>query len=200
MPPALERVSFNSGFEAVGVSPDEREVYVSQERPGLDEGGRCRSMPLLVRLPLAGGAEYFSYPLERSGAGVDVGLSELTVVSRGELLTLERGFTRGVGSAVRIYRASLPDTGTLEAPGLVHRTLLADLATMPREAFANPLPFGQTVHPGLGNYEGMTLGPCLTTGERSLVLLTDDNADNDPSHGGQPRHITVLALSDRPAR
>jgi hypothetical protein len=196
VPEEVSRVSENSGFEALAVAPDESAVVVAQERPGIVQG-QCCSQPFLARLTSSGSAEIYRYPLEHDSSGQDVGLSDVAAVAGRRLITMERGYTRGVGSAVRIYVTDLGAPGTVLAPGPVSKTLLLDIVDLPASAFANGLGYGQTAHPALGNYEGLALGPCLTTGERSIVLLTDDNADTDRSHGGQPRHIVVLGVSDR---
>lgn len=198
LPALMQARSHNSGFEALGVSPDGGTVLLGQERPPFVRG-HCLDNPLLLRVRLSDQhQEYFSYPLERDGGGADVGLSELAALSPSRALTLERGFTRGVGSGGRLFLSELGEGGTGEAPGALRKSLLVDLQQLPRERFDFPLPAGQTLHPAMGNYEGMTLGPCLDSGERSLVLLTDDNADSDPTHGGQPRHLLVLSLATEP--
>lgn len=84
-------------------------------------------------------------------------------------LVMERSFVTGVGNSVRIYEINtsgatdVKDVDSLAGRKVrpVHKKLLADLG-------------------GLGlstvdNVEGLTWGPRLPSGERSLVLVSDDN-------------------------
>ena len=85
------------------------------------------------------------------------------------LLVLERSYVSGVGNSIRIYEADLRGaTDVQHVPALpgqqvrpVRKRLLADLSD-----------FGlQTVD----NVEGITWGPRLPTGERTLFLVSDNN-------------------------
>ncbi|HEY4422270.1 MAG TPA: esterase-like activity of phytase family protein, partial [Pseudonocardia sp.] len=84
-------------------------------------------------------------------------------------LLLERAFAAGSGNRIRVYVADLSRATDVRAlPSLVgasiepaRKTLLVDLADVGLE--------------GLGNIEGMTWGPDVCTGERTLVLVSDDN-------------------------
>lgn len=86
----------------------------------------------------------------------------------GVLLSLERSYVMGVGIGARIYRLDLngaSDVGNLSTLAAaqftpVHKTLLLDLGTV-----------GVT----LANLEGMSWGPRLPTGQRTLILVSDDN-------------------------
>ncbi|SFA80772.1 Uncharacterized conserved protein [Amycolatopsis marina] len=85
-------------------------------------------------------------------------------------LVMERSFVEGVGNRIRIYRIdtsggtnvrhadSLGDVDRLRP---VRKRLLLDLADL-----------GLTT---VDNVEGMTWGPRLPTGERTLLLVSDDN-------------------------
>jgi 3-phytase/alkaline phosphatase D len=95
------------------------------------------------------------------------GLVEL-LAGDGMLLSLERAYTQGMGNHIRLYRLDLAgasevsDLETLQ--GLpyqpVGKTLLLDLGTLGM---------------ALDNFEGMTWGPRLPNGDRTLVLVSDDN-------------------------
>ena len=105
-----------------------------------------------------------------AGSFVTNGLVDLLPLGPTRLLALERGFSTGVGNTVRLYvvdlagatdvrgRATLP--AGLSGVRPATKTLLLDLATL-----------GVT----LDNLEGLTFGPVLPDGRRSLVLVSDDN-------------------------
>ena len=101
------------------------------------------------------------------------GLVEL-LGGEGMLLALERSYTMGVGNSVRIYRIDLAGasnvadqealvgTGALATTSYtaVRKTLLLDLAVL-------GVP--------LDNLEGMSWGPRLPNGRRTLILISDNN-------------------------
>jgi 3-phytase/alkaline phosphatase D len=95
------------------------------------------------------------------------GLVEL-LGGKGMLLALERSYTMGVGNSIRLYRIELEGASDVSAqPALkdteytpVRKTLLLDLATL-------GIP--------LDNLEGMSWGPRLPDGRRTLVLVSDNN-------------------------
>lgn len=84
-------------------------------------------------------------------------------------LMLERSFVTGVGNKIRIFEVNL--RGATDIAGKdsiagahiepVHKKLVADLADFPLST--------------VDNVEGMTWGPKLPTGERTLLLVSDDN-------------------------
>jgi len=172
----------NAVFEGLTLSADGREVVTSLEGPLYQDG--------LLPTPASGGISRFTWYDKRRGvpvrqlayeidpipatpippgSGADNGVVEILAVDRHRLLVLERSFVTGVGNSIRLYqvdvrgatdvlgRESLADGGFHP----VRKRLLVDLATL-----------------GLGhidNVEGMTWGPRLPGGGRTLVLLSDDN-------------------------
>ncbi|MEV4311526.1 esterase-like activity of phytase family protein [Actinocrispum sp. NPDC049592] len=81
-------------------------------------------------------------------------------------LLVERSFVTGVGNRVRIFEAStLGATNVLDksltGAKPMHKRLLADLADLKLST--------------VDNVEGITWGPRLPSGERTLLLVSDDN-------------------------
>jgi hypothetical protein len=84
-------------------------------------------------------------------------------------LLVERAFVSSYGRRIRIYEADCTDATNVAAIGslvdksvkLVRKTLLADLA--------------EIGVPDPDNFEGMTWGPNLTNGERTLLLVSDND-------------------------
>ena len=111
------------------------------------------------------------YPMETPPAGALYhGLTEILAIDQGgHFLSLERSFGAN-GFAVKLYQLSIgsaTDTTKIEnfkgsLPGVqpIRKQLLLDLNQLNIQ---------------LDNLEGMTLGPQLPDGSRSLVLLSDDN-------------------------
>ena len=86
-----------------------------------------------------------------------------------KVLVLERSYSQGEGNKVRVYEADLSAaTNILDAPigaaRPVAKRLLVDLDDVGLST--------------IDNVEGMTWGPRLPSGERTLVLVSDDNFDS----------------------
>ncbi|WP_246002969.1 esterase-like activity of phytase family protein [Nocardia tenerifensis] len=118
----------------------------------------------------------FAYPLEpvfaesspQPGLGTN-GIASILAADPfdpSKVLVLERAFVYGVGNKIRIYEADLnAATNVLDAPlghaRPVTKRLLVDLADVGLR--------------NLDNVEGMTWGPRLPSGERTLILVSDNN-------------------------
>jgi hypothetical protein len=86
------------------------------------------------------------------------GIVELLPLNNQFLIAMERSFSvgaAGTGNTIRIYEVALPGSG-----GTAQKTLLLDL-----DELGIPL----------DNVEGMTFGPRLPDGRRSIVLVSDNN-------------------------
>jgi hypothetical protein len=172
----------NLGFESVALSADGDTVWTANERPlrqDVPEDEPTRPSPVrLLRFDRRAGGGFtagtqYVYEVERIrgklGHGFAVrGLSDLLVLPDGDLLALEREYAFGRGFRIQLYRVSL--AGATDVSGLeslrgkswqgVRKTLLFDFA---RAGFV------------ADNLEGMTFGPDLADGSRTLVLVSDNN-------------------------
>ncbi|WP_116043203.1 esterase-like activity of phytase family protein [Amycolatopsis palatopharyngis] len=113
----------------------------------------------------------FAEPVPADGfamTGVSSILAEGTDKTR--YLVMERSFVAGVGNRIRIYRVDTSGaTNVAYSDSLaeedhlrpVRKRLLLDLADLGLDR--------------VDNVEGMTWGPRLDTGERTLLLVSDDN-------------------------
>ncbi|MBF6465353.1 esterase-like activity of phytase family protein [Nocardia beijingensis] len=141
---------------------------------------QARSGPLLAQ---------YAYPVEpifaesrpEPGRG-ETGIASILAADSldpTKLLVLERSFSPGTPNKIRVYEADLSAaTNILDAPigtaRPVTKRLLIDLDDVGLSA--------------VDNVEGMTWGPRLPSGERTLVLVSDDNFDS--------RQITqIIALA-----
>ncbi|MGE2715054.1 esterase-like activity of phytase family protein [Mycolicibacterium litorale] len=182
LPPTLRMSAENTGtrrnlaLEGLTVTPGGQAVWAGMEGPLLQDGPLPSDTEgALTRItrfdPDTGTADaQYAYPLDAvsAGRGGDNGLSDLVAVDDSTLLVVERGFAGR--NSVRIYRAEVADAdNVLDLPALggrevrpMAKTLLVDLATTP----------GLN---RLDNIEGITLGPALPDGRRTVVLIGDDN-------------------------
>jgi endonuclease/exonuclease/phosphatase family metal-dependent hydrolase len=190
----------NLGFEGLALTPDGKHLFAAlenaleQDGPVADAGVTSPSRILRFDRAAGGRPSEFVYvvepvhPAPPSPGGYRMnGLSDLLPIDEHRLLSLERQFVDGVGNAVRIWEVSLE--GATDVAGadslvglsavLAKKRLLFDLAD-----------FG--IRPE--NFEGMSLGPRLPDGRRTLVLVSDDNFNPQQD----PTTFVVFAFDDSP--
>jgi len=187
----------NLTFEGLALSPDGGTAWIAMENALLQDGpiptvqapgGPCR----FTQIDLASGKAlrqiaYLPDAIPRAPvpptAFADNGVAEILMLDAERMLVLERAYVTGSGNSLRLY---LIDTGqasdTLELPALrpgayrpAGKTLLADFS-----AFTGPGTGPRLKQ--LDNTEGMSWGPVLPNGRRSLMFISDDNFS--------PRQIT----------
>jgi hypothetical protein len=173
----------NLTFEGMTLSPDGQSIWVSLESPLFEDGEPSTvdapsGLTRITKLDLATGKPLRqiayvadpipSAPIPATGFA-DNGIPEILAIAPYRLLVLERAYSQGVGNSLRLYEIDVrtgEDTlgiaalnGTAVAP--VKKRLVADFSTLGL--------------PRLDNTEGMTWGKRLPNGNRSLVLVSDDN-------------------------
>lgn len=126
----------------------------------------------------------FAYRTEPSlfrVANAGTGVSDLLALPNGELLVMER--VVGLGLSVKIFRVDF--------------TASTDTSALARLDGADFTPVRKTLlyerHTAAANFEGITLGPLLADGWRSLILIEDS--------GGESRHLLIpLRIHFEPAK
>ncbi|MEO8275723.1 MAG: esterase-like activity of phytase family protein [Thermoanaerobaculia bacterium] len=175
----------NLGFEALGLTPDGRYLFSGAENGLVQESAAASpgvpSLSRLLRWDLERGGppEELLYRVEAISvtppSPTDVlvnGLVELIALDAEHLLTLERQWVPGVGVQIRLFAVSLTgltDVAEIDPPATLSmrtaaKTLILDFADL-------GLP--------LDNFEGMTFGPPLPDGRRTLFVVSDDNFNAD---------------------
>ena len=161
----------NLGFESAGVAPNGRFLYTATENALVQDGPAATlttgSPARILRYQLKSGrldrqwtylTDKVAEPPNPAGAFSVNGVVELLPLNNRFLLAMERSFSVGApdtGNTIRIYKVSLPGKG-----GTASKQLVLDL-----DELGIPL----------DNVEGMTFGPRLPDGRRSVVLVSDDN-------------------------
>ena len=183
---ATHGVRQNLAFEAAAVAPNGRHLFVgmegalAQDGPAASLTGGSPSRILRYNLPTGRVDAQYVYdtdplaeaPVPPTAFGVN-GLVELLPFNDQFMLSMERSFSVGApdtGNTIKLYSVAFPGADDVDgldsiAPVLgtirtVQKTQLLDLDTL-------GLP--------LDNVEGMTLGPNLPDGRRSLLLVSDNN-------------------------
>jgi hypothetical protein len=179
----------NLAFESLTFSTDGSRLYTATEnalypdgpatgQPGVASVSRVLAFDSATRAPVAEYA-YRSEPVAIPPAGpADFstnGLVELLAVSPTEFIAIERSFTASANrNTIRLYLASL--TGATDVSSIdalagasyipMSKSLLLDLDTLRNDDGSAPV---------LDNIEGITWGPTLANGNRTLVLVSDNN-------------------------
>jgi hypothetical protein len=176
----------NLAFEAAAVAPDGRHLFVGMENALVQDGPAATlaagSPSRILRYNLRTGRPDRQYvyvtdpvaepPVPATNFSVN-GLVELLPFNDEFMLSMERSFSVGApdtGNTIKLYSVAFPGAtnvdgveslaGVLGTIRTARKTLLLDL-----DALGIPL----------DNVEGMTIGPTLPDGRRSLVLVSDNN-------------------------
>jgi hypothetical protein len=98
------------------------------------------------------------------------GATEILALSTTRFLVLERSFSIGViGNQARLYEIDISKaTNVLTAANLQGATAVTKRLVLDFETLKTQLG-------GIANLEGITFGPRLANGKRSLVVIADDN-------------------------
>jgi hypothetical protein len=185
VPPVFANARPNLSLESLTWNDDSRVFWIANEEALATDGPLSRAAAgTLVRLqkldarfrPLAQHAwrtEPAAFRYGQAGSGV----SDLCLLPNAQLIVLERGFAEG-GLHLRLFLANFAG-----ATDVSRRSELDGAALVPA---GKTLLHEETT--GFINFEGLTLGPPLDNGWRSLILVADSN--------GSPTH-TFLALKVR---
>lgn len=168
-------------FESLALSTDRKTLYTATEDALVQDGPAVSlsngSSVRILQMDLASGEPLAAFvygidpvpssliPIGTYGAN---GLVELLALDETEFLAVERGFSIGSGYTARVYRTSILGASNvlggagISGPGIkaMGKELVLDLGELDIR---------------LDNIEGITLGPILPNGRRSLVLVSDNN-------------------------
>jgi hypothetical protein len=169
----------NEGFEPLALEPGGDVLWTANERPLQQDAphDKVRSGPVrLLRYERRGEdfapAAQYVYEvgaIERPGVRFNVrGLVDLLPLPGGDLLALEREYVELRGFKIEIYRVSLDGATDVSGFDALEGKSYVAVRKTPFFDFA-----------GIGfvpdNIEGMTFGPTLPDGSRTLVLVSDNN-------------------------
>jgi hypothetical protein len=178
----------NLAFEGLAFTLDFATLYVMTENALLQDGPAASltepSPSRLLALDYASGQPRAEYVIDvapipavptKADGFADNGIPEILALDQERLLVLERSYVFGVGNAIRLFLVDLrgaTDVSRFDA--------LAGQKYVP--ATKRLLLDFKTLGIRLDNTEGMTWGPRLSGGSRSLIFVSDDNFN--------PRQIT----------
>src|ERR1043166_1700183 len=148
VPPGIQRLPYNKGLECLVFVPRDLPrggTLIAISERGLDRDGNLQGF-------LLDGAIWSEFSVKRIG---DFDVSDCAVTPNGDLLVLERSFSRLKGVGLRIRRvplARLAPGATIDGPALFEADMHYQIDNME----------GLSVHRGAG-------------GELVLTLISDDN-------------------------
>ncbi len=172
----------NLTFEGMSLTVDGRGLWVSMEAALFEDG-------LEPTIDAVGGPGRFTLyhansgnpirqiayvpdaiPLRPTASGeADNGVPEILMMDQFRMLVLERSYSPGTGNSLRVYVIDTRDgSDVLNVPALKpgHYTPVA------KRLLVN---FDSLGLKKLDNTEGMTFGPRLPNGNRTLIFVSDDN-------------------------
>jgi len=186
MQPGAERGPRNNlAFEALSFAADGGSLWVGMEGALYEDGPAATpdaaSVARFTHLSRDGKLlGQFAYPIDpipgRPGPGkfADNGVTEILALDEHRLLVVERAAIQGEDGVfrndIRLYEADLSDA--------------SDISAIPALAGADYRPLGKRLVANLGvlmqdaridNIEGMSWGPTLANGGRTLIFVSDDN-------------------------
>lgn len=186
----------NNTFEGLALTPDTRTAWVAMEAaleqdgpvPGVGHpGGPCRFTAFDVATgravrQIAYLPDAVPHPPVIPGGFADNGVSEVLMADATRMLVLERAFSLGAGTSMRIYEIDTRDGSDTLSLGKLRP---GEYRAAPKRFVAD---FAQLGLSRLDNTEGMCWGPRLANGHRSLVVVSDDNFN--------ARQVTQFAAFD----
>jgi hypothetical protein len=172
----------NLTFEGLTIAPNMKVMWVGMEGPIFEDGepasvGRVAGPARFTKYHVDGRilrqvayvADAIPRPAMPPTGFADNGVPEILLIDHDRLLVLERAYMAGVGNSIRLYETNTLDgSNTLDVVPLkegnytpLKKRLVIDFDTLPVLA--------------LDNTEGMSWGPRLPNGNRTLVFVSDDN-------------------------
>ncbi len=207
----------NLAFESVAVTPNGKTLVSASENALAQDGPRgtasSGSRSRIVKFNLASGVAGKEFLYQTDAVAVapnpatgfaTAGLVDLLALDNtgNHLLALERSYSSGVagtGNTIKLYEVNLDGATNIKGTDSLNALSASQLASIQPAQKQLLLNFDKLNLPsGLDNVEGLTFGPTLADGRRSLVLVSDDNFSpgNAATTPAQPRSFTqVLAFA-----
>lgn len=174
----------NGVFEGSSYTDNYQYLYVSMEQPIFEDGPvptttysgapvRFTKFDTKTKKPVAQYAYQLdavaAAPKKETGFYIN-GISEILSVGNNQFLVLERSFSEGTfKNTIKIYLADFTDATDVSDVAGLH------LDKMHRPAVKKLLYNTDNLGMYIDNVEGITFGPVLPNGHRSLILIVDNN-------------------------
>ncbi|NEQ73560.1 MAG: esterase-like activity of phytase family protein [Okeania sp. SIO2C9] len=173
----------NLALESLTITPSQKYIFTATENALVQDGEEATfsmgSYCRIIRYDLAKGQPeteflYITEPIATNsnnlGGFSTNGLVDLLALDDTHLLSLERSFSLGTGNVIKLFQIDLSDADNIQKiDGLNNQ--ITDISPVQKKLL---LDFS-TLEIVLDNIEGITFGPKLADGQRSLILVSDNN-------------------------
>ena len=173
----------NSVFEGITFANNYKDAYISVEEPLYQDGARADTQDVnpivrILKYDLATKKNTAQYaykldPIAHSAIpfGVKInGISDILYTAPDKLLVMERSFSMGrMACTIKIFEADLSKaTNIKDYPSLLETK---NFITVKKRLILNT----DNLKRYIDNVEGMTFGPTLPNGHKTLVTIVDNN-------------------------
>ncbi|MDN4166225.1 esterase-like activity of phytase family protein [Cytophagales bacterium LB-30] len=172
----------NGALESISLAKDTSALWIINEEPLMEDGPRAQvqetQSPLrLTLMDYSSGkirkqyaymlGPLFTEPASERDFRVN-SVPEILAISDSELLIIERAFIANKGNHVRVLAVSTEGATDIQA---IDSLIGAEYVPVKRKELFNFSGFGLLPD----NIEGISFGPTLPNGHRTLVFISDDN-------------------------
>ncbi len=173
----------NTTYEGMSLSSDSRSVWVAMESaryedgtpPSFENGGasiRLTQYDIASAKPI----QQIAYAMDAIPARpmppngfADNGVPEVLMLDTYRMLVLERSYAQGVGNSLRVYIIDTRGSSDVINIAALNAT---NHTSVKKQLLIN---FDSLNLMKLDNTEGMSFGPRLANGNRTLIFVSDDN-------------------------
>jgi hypothetical protein len=183
-PDQEQGVRNNLSLESLTIAPDYDLLFSAPENaliqdglsPNMNQGTPARILQYNLQLGLLEKEYlYVTEPVADAANPPDSlqtnGLVELLAIDDTKLLSLERSYSNGVGNTILLFEVSLENASEIQD---IQSLREVDISAIQPAAKRLLLDL-RSLNIPLDNIEGMTFGPTLPDGRRSLILISDNN-------------------------
>ncbi|MBW4664512.1 MAG: esterase-like activity of phytase family protein [Chroococcus sp. CMT-3BRIN-NPC107] len=198
--PQTSGIRNNLAFESLTVAPSQNYLFTATENALVQDGAAATvnngSPSRIVSYDLNTGeaaAEYLyvTDAVAEPSTAVDGfttnGLVDVLAIDDNHFLSLERSFSVGAGNTIKLYEVSLEGADDISDIDSLSSTDISSINSAQKELL---LDFDE-LNITLDNIEGLTFGPDLPDGRRSLIVVSDNNFSST-------QFTQVLAFSVEP--
>jgi len=174
----------NGVFEGLTFSPDHQSLYVSVEEPLYQDGPtagtgdstgvvRLIKFDMITKKPVAQYAyiiDPVAYPAITPSAFKINGISDILCMEKDKFLIVERSYSTGrLTCTIKVFLADISSAEDIS--GVASLKNNTQVKTVSKKLLLNMDDLGIFVD----NVEGVTFGPTLPDGKRSLIFVADNN-------------------------
>jgi hypothetical protein len=173
----------NLAFESLTINPDGTSLFTATEnaliQDGLAAGLNNGSPSRILKYNLLTGSQqeflYLTEPVAEAPTPPDGfntnGLVDLLALDDRTFLSLERSFSVGAGNTIKLFQVSLEGSDDISDIESLSAVNLNRIKPAQKSLLLDFQQLGLT----LDNIEGLTFGPDLASGQKSLIVVSDNN-------------------------